>query len=239
MADYEPGAFRFIRAVLLPLLTVSTKRDWQGGHNIPREGAVIITPNHNSNFDVLAVGHFIISQGRVPRFLGKREVVDMPVFGRLFQAAGQIPVHRGTTNAINAYRDAIAALEQGQCIALYPEGTTTKDPDNWPMAGKTGAARMALATGVPVIPVAQWGAHEIMPNKKGFAFHLLPRKTMHVYAGAPVNLDDLHGREITSEVLEDATERIMLAITLLLAEIRGELPPGERYNPRRRRGGTP
>lgn len=236
MAEFDSRAMRFIVGFGVPLLRILTKRDWRGMEHVPSSGPCIIAPNHTSNFDPLAVGHFLlVGCRRNPRFLGKREVVEMPVFGKLFQAAGQIPVHRGTTNAINAYKDAIAAIEEGQCVAIYPEGTTTKDPDNWPMTGKTGAARMALATGAPVIPIAQWGPEQVMPNGHGFAFHILPRKVMQVHAGEAVNLDDLRGLDMTSEVLAEATERIMLSISMLLAEIRGELPPAERYNPRKRR----
>ena len=64
MADFEPGAYRFIKTLLIPLITVSTKRSWRGGEHVPREGAVIIAPNHTSYFDVFAVGHFIIEIGR-------------------------------------------------------------------------------------------------------------------------------------------------------------------------------
>ncbi len=234
MTDKGTPAFRFIKGIVLPFMMLTTKRDWKGAENIPAEGPCILTPNHTSNFDPLAVGQFVVvAARRTPHFLGKTEVVDMPILGRLFKAAGQISVYRGTATAINAFRDAIAALERGECLCVYPEGTTTKDPGLWPMMGKTGPARMALATGAPVIPIAQWGPQDVM--RKGHkGFHLFPRKTMHVRAGAPVDLDDLRGREVTTAMLEEATERIMLAITMLLAEIRGELPPAERYNPRQR-----
>ncbi|MHB0928791.1 MAG: lysophospholipid acyltransferase family protein [Candidatus Nanopelagicales bacterium] len=235
MADKATPAFRFIQGLVLPFMVMSTKRDWKGLEHIPAEGPCILAPNHNSDFDPLAVGHFVVvGARRTPHFLGKTEVVDMPILGRLFKAAGQISVYRGTASAVNAFRDAIAALERGECIAVYPEGTTTKDPELWPMMGKTGPARMALETGAPVIPIAQWGAHRVIPNQ-GFGFHLFPRKTMHVHAGAPIDLDDLRGREVTTAMLEEATERIMQSITMLLAEIRGEIPPAERYNLRRRR----
>lgn len=236
MAVHESMAYRFIKLVALPIMRAVTKRDWRGMEHIPAEGGVVLVANHTSYFDPLAVGHFVIAAGRVPRFLGKAEVVAMPVLGRLFQAAGQIPVYRGTASAANAYRDAITALERGESIMIYPEGTTTGDPDLWPMMGKTGAARMALTTGAPVIPIAQWGPQEVVPDKRKPRIHLFPRKTMQVHAGNAVNLDDLRGREMTTAVLDEATERIMLAITMLLAEIRGELPPAERYNPRKRRG---
>ena len=67
-------------------------------------------------------------------------------------------------------------------MGIYPEGTITKDPDLWPMIGKTGAARVALETGCPVIPIAQWGPQEILaPYSK--RLRLLPPKTVHVLAG--------------------------------------------------------
>ena len=239
MSDFDSAAYRLIIRVGLPIIRWVTKRDWRGMEHVPANGPCIITPNHTSYWDPLAVGHFIIDGcRRRPRYLGKREIVEMPVFGKLFQAAGQISVHRETSNAINAYANAVEALKLGHCIAIYPEGTTTRDPDNWPMVAKTGAARLALTTGAPVIPVAQWGPEQVIPNQDKFEFHLFPRKLMQVRAGAPVDLDDLRGQPITAELLTEASERIMLAITLLLAEIRGELPPAERYNPLRRRGGA-
>lgn len=236
VAVHESLAYRFIKLVARPIMMAVTKRDWRGMEHIPAEGGVVLAANHTSYFDPLAVAHYIVDAGRAPRFLGKSEIVAMPVLGKLFQAAGQIPVYRGTASAANAYKDAIAALERGESVALYPEGTTTRDPDLWPMMGKTGAARMALTTGAPVIPIAQWGPHEVIPDKTKLRINLFPRKTMHVHAGNAVDLDDLRDREITGEILDEATERIMLAITMLLAEIRGELPPAERYNPRKRRG---
>ena len=237
VAVYISPAYKFIKAVMRPLMMVLTKRDWRGAEHIPQTGGVVIAVNHTSYFDPFAVGHYVVDNGRAPRFLGKVEVFKNPLLGRLFKAAGQIPVHRGTAVAAVALRDAIAGLERGECIVVYPEGTTTLDPDLWPMTAKTGAARMALMADVPLIPVAQWGPHQVMPAK-AFDIRLFPIKTMHIHAGPPVNLDDLRGKEITSELLEEATDRIMLAITMLLAEIRGEQPPAERYNPRKRRGGA-
>jgi 1-acyl-sn-glycerol-3-phosphate acyltransferase len=98
------------------------------------------------------------------------------------------------------------------------------------MAGKTGAARVALETGCAVIPVAQWGPQEILPPYSK-SLSLLPRKTVHVLAGPPVDLDDLRGEPITSTVLRAATDRILDTITAQLAELRGELPPATRFDP--------
>ena len=114
---------------------------------------------------------------------------------------------------------------------MYPEGTITKDPDGWPMRGKTGAARIALQTGCPVIPIGQWGAQDILPAYS-VKFHALPRRTAHYKVGDPVDLTDLMGRPITNEVLREATERIMAAIIELVADLRHETPPTVRFDPR-------
>jgi 1-acyl-sn-glycerol-3-phosphate acyltransferase len=114
---------------------------------------------------------------------------------------------------------------------VYPEGTITKDPDGWPMRGKTGAARIALETGCPVIPIGQWGAQEILPAYTA-KFHAIPRRTARYKVGDPVDLSDLQGKPITNDLLQEATERIMAAISVLVAELRGETPPTVRFDPR-------
>jgi 1-acyl-sn-glycerol-3-phosphate acyltransferase len=145
------------------------------------------------------------------------------------RGAGQIPVHRHTADASLALRDAVAALHNGECVAIYPEGTVSRDPEKWPMLAKTGVARLALLSGVPVIPVAQWGAEKILDSYRTKGLHLLPRHTMHVLAGPPVDLSEFHGRELTTEVLRGATEKIMAALTALVEELRGEQAPGQVY----------
>ena len=136
-------------------------------------------------------------------------------------------MYRASRDAARAYRDAVSAVRAGECVGIYPEGTITKDPDLWPMIGKTGAARVALETGCPVIPIAQWGPQEILaPYSK--RLRLLPPKTVHVLAGPGVDLTDLRGRPVTAEVLRAASDRIVDAITAQLAELRGELPPTRR-----------
>jgi len=129
-------------------------------------------------------------------------------------------VMRGTKDAAVAVEAAVQAAASGECVIVYPEGTITKDPDLWPMPAKSGAARIALTAGVPVIPMAHWGAHEVMgPYRK--EFKAFPRKTMHVLVGPPVDLDDLRtDGEPDAEALRVATDRVMAAITSLLREVR-------------------
>ena len=138
---------------------------------------------------------------------------------------------RGTAKAAAALSEAEVALAQGETAVVYPEGTLTYDPGLWPMTGATGAARLALATGAPVIPIAQWGAQEVIPRwSKGL--NLIPPRTMHVIAGAPVNLDDFRGLETDVNALNAATNRIMDAITALLEELRQEKAPATRWDRR-------
>src|SRR5215475_6311998 len=179
--------FRGVVVVLRPPLMAVTKRDWQGAELIPKEGGIVLVTNHVSHFDPIAFGHFVYDAGRFPHFLAKSGVFKIPVLGRIIGKLEQIPVYRLSTDAPQAYRDAVAAVERGEAVIIYPEGTITRDPDLWPMAGKTGAARVALATGAPVIPIAQWGPQTVLsPYKKKFA--VLPRKTMHMRVGPPVDL---------------------------------------------------
>jgi 1-acyl-sn-glycerol-3-phosphate acyltransferase len=223
------GAFRFIIVVVKPFLVVLMKRDWRGGERIPATGGAVVAANHISHVDALAFGHFIYDNGRLPRFLAKSGVFKNKLVGRILRSAGQIPVYRDTGDAANAFRDAVKAVAEGELVAVYPEGTITRDPGTWPMGGKSGAARIALSTGCPVIPVAQWGAQEILAygDKKP---SILPRKTMVMLAGPPVDLDDLRGLPQNADTLREASDRIMAAITVLLEEIRGEKAPGERFD---------
>lgn len=224
-------AFGFCVAILEPLLWLFTKRRWIDGEKIPATGGCVVVGNHVSHIDPLTFGHFVYGYGRIVRFLAKVEVLDVPVIGKIIRATGQIPVYRMTTDASQAFRAAVAAVQEGKCVAVYPEGTLTRQPELWPMAGKTGAARISLASGAPVIPIAQWGAQDILWPYAARP-RLFPRKTVVLKAGDPVDLDDLRDQPLTPKVLHEATNRIMDDITALLEEIRGEKAPAVRFDPR-------
>lgn len=218
---------RFSVIVLRPFLTVFTRHKWEGTANLEaaRHGAVLAV-NHVSWFDPFVVANVLWDNGIIPRFLAKASLFEVPFVGAVFRSAGQVPVFRNSAAAADAVRDAIAAVQAGRGVVVYPEGTVTRDRDLWPMRGKTGAARIALASGRPLIPMAQWGAQEIMrPYRR--ELRLLPRKTMRVRIGSPVDLDDLVDRDLDAETLRVATDRLMAAITGLLAEMRGEVPPAD------------
>ena len=223
-------AWVIVVAILKPLLLTFTKRRWLHGERVPATGGCVIAMNHISHLDPLTLGHFLYDHGRLVRYLTKDALFRTPVLKYIVKSAGQIPVARQTAGAVGAFDAAVTAVNKGECIGVYPEGTLTKDPDGWPMRGKTGAARIALATGCPVIPIGQWGAQEILPAYSTRP-HLFPRKTVTYNVGEPVDLSDLMGKEPTAAVLAEATARIMAAITALVEEDRGEPAPLERFDP--------
>ena len=208
-----------------------TRQDWDDAVFLPRTGGVVVVANHVSNADPLALAHYLIWQGRWPRFLAKIEVWSMPVAGWAVKATGQIPVRRGAHDASDSLADAKQALAAGECVVVYPEGTITTAPGGWPMTGRTGAARLALATGAPLVPVGQWGAQQLLGGKKPTWPRLVPKPTMTLRTGPPVDLSELAGRD-DPEAVELATARLMAAITAVVEEIRGESAPSERFDPR-------
>jgi 1-acyl-sn-glycerol-3-phosphate acyltransferase len=219
-------------SILKPLFFLTTKPDWIDGEKIPATGGCVLVLNHVTKIDPLTAAHFVYDHGRLPRYLAKNDLFKNKALSKFLRDGGQIPVERLSRNAVGAFDAAVAAVQAGECIVVYPEGTITRDPDMWPMKGKSGAARIALATGCPVIPVGHWGAHQLLApySKKP---DLFPRKKIIVKAGDPVDLSDLLEREPTLPVIQEATDRIMAAITELVEEIRGEKAPEKRFDPRR------
>ncbi len=221
-------SYRVIAGVVRPLLMATTRRDWRGTEHLLGEGGFVVCSNHLSYADPLTLAHFLHDHGCPPRFLAKESLFRLPVAGRLITAAGQIPVHRGTADAGRALSSAVEAVEAGECVVIYPEATLTRDPGLWPMAGKTGAARVALSTGCPVIPVAQWGVTDLLAPY-GKRPHVIPRPTVRLVAGPPVDLSAFRDSPMDPPTLRAATETILDAVTRLLADLRQEEPPATRW----------
>ena len=222
---YSPGWRLFSRIILHPGLRLLMRYRWSGKENIPKAGGIILAPNHLSYADWPAIALF--SDGyakRYPVFMIKSPIFEVKVIGPMMYKFGQLPVFRGRGDAGLVLKKAEEALRAGACVIVYPEGTASRDPDLWPMVGKTGAARLALTTGAPVVPVAQWGAQEVLPygSKKP---KLFPRKTVRMAAGPPVDLSAYQGQRLAASTLRAATADIMADITALLATIRQETPP--------------
>ncbi len=234
---YSPGWRRFSEIILRPGLRLPIRHRWQGQENFPQTGGVILAPNHLSYADWPTLALFSDAYGhRYPVFMIKSAIFEVKVIGPLMFKLGQLPVYRGRGDAGLVLKQAERALAGGACVIVYPEGTATRDPDLWPMVAKTGVARLALSTGAPVIPVAHWGAQDILPygSKKP---RLWPRKTVQMAAGPAVDLSAYAGQRLAASTLRAATAAIMADITGLLAQIRQETPPDRRVGSRRGRPG--
>jgi 1-acyl-sn-glycerol-3-phosphate acyltransferase len=196
---------------------------------------VILAVNHLANIDPVLLARFVLERGRIPRFLAKSELFGTPVLRTVLRGAGQIAVYRERDNAADALRDAVVALRQGELVVIYPEGTLTTDPDWWPMLARTGVARLALAADVPVVPVAQWGAHRVL----GPGPWVRPRRLYSVLVGPPVDLATVRASHRTSDkgrpsvpTLQTVTTAVMSRIRDQLGELRGEPAPPRVWDPR-------
>lgn len=215
--------------VLKPPTVVLTRRVVSGTEFVP-PGGVILAANHISYVDPVVLCDFVLHDlHRAPRFLAKRELFQgNGLVGRVMRGAGQIPVDRHTEDASRVLEPAVEALRQGETVVIYPEGTVTRDPGKWPMLARTGVARLALLSGVPVVPVAQWGAQDILDTGRSSRVSLRPRRLVSFRVGPPVDLSLWAGRELTADVLRAATDAVMAAITAELEVLRGERAPAVR-----------
>ena len=219
----------FAKPVIV-LLNIWLKRDWHGGENIPKNGPVLIVSNHISYLDALVLAHFLYKNGRAARFLGKESLFRAPIIGRIISEAGQVPVHRESDGASDAIESAVKLLELGHCVGVYPEGTLTRDENLWPMVAKTGAARIAIKSGAPVIPVAQWGDQNFIPRySKKIGWY--KRHKVSMVAGKPIDLSKWHDKADEPAAMKEATAHIMREITKLLEGIRRESAPTTIFDP--------
>jgi 1-acyl-sn-glycerol-3-phosphate acyltransferase len=229
--SYSRGWRLFSVFVLVPSLHALMKHEQRGRENIPREGGVILAPNHLSYADWGTLALFSYqSAGRYPVFLIKSPIFKVKIVGPLLRKLGQLPVYRDRGDAALVLRDAERAVRDNECVIVYPEGTASRDPDLWPMRARTGIARLALTTGAPVIPIAHWGAQDVLPYGSTRP-HLLPRKTVKMIAGPPVDLSAFRDQPINSKTLREVTDTIMADVTALLAGLREEAPPAVPYDP--------
>lgn len=227
--------FWLLAALILPLWSAMVRYRFTRDSALPQTGSFILAPNHYSEIDPIAMGAATWHLGRVPRFMAKASLFKVPILGWMLRRSGQIPVQRqgssreGATTG-NPMGSANLLIQQQAGVIVYPEGSLTRDPDLWPMRGKSGAVRLALETGIPLIPVAHWGTQLLMP-RYAKRIHPFPRKTIRVAVGTPLDLSKFQGRQIDQKVVTEATAMLMAAITSLLEGLRGETAPPERWDP--------
>lgn len=223
---HRPKAGFWVRLAvvgIMPITQLIFRTRWKHLDRVPERGGVIIAINHNSLVDTVLMARLVWQSGRIPRFLIKSGLFHVPLLRHMFIGAGQIPVYRGTTEAAESLEAAVAALDRGEAIVIYPEGTITREPNQWPMQARTGIARLVvLAPDVPVVPIAQWGAQ---PRPGQPWWRKLARRTSYAAVGRPLDLSHHRGVEPTGEVLREITDEIMAAIRDELAELRGVPAP--------------
>jgi 1-acyl-sn-glycerol-3-phosphate acyltransferase len=228
--SYSPAWRLFTVILFRPVISLLVRNKWSGQENIPKQGPVILAPNHMSYLDWGTDSVFFYGAGRYPTFMIKASAFKVRFIGRLLVGCGQIPVNRGGKDAAEALQRAETALAEGSAVIIYPEGTATRDPGVWPMVAKTGVARLALATGAPVIPVARWGTQDVLPYGSTKP-RLWPRRTVRTVAGKPVDLSEWAGKQTSAKALRAATDAIMGEVTALLATLRDEEPPAVPFDP--------
>src|SRR6478736_3472429 len=228
----RPSVFWPLAAVLAPLIALIFKVEIEGAENLPREGAYVLAPNHYSESDPLAVALAVWKVGRAPRFMAKESLFHVPVLGWILRVTGMVPVSRSSAaaSARQTLETSETLVELGRGVIVYPEGTLTRDPDMWPMRGKTGAVRLALEGGIPLIPLAQWGCQAVMPRYGKLKLWPL-RRPVRVVIGTPVDLTAYRTTPTPPAALVAATDAVMADIAQLLSTIRKEPAPAERWNP--------
>lgn len=208
--------------VCKPVLLVVRRRDWRGLDNIPQEGGVVLAVNHVSELDPLLVAEAVLATGRTPAFLAKSSLFDSAIVGRWFRAAGHVQVDRD--HGRGGFDAALEALRAGTLVVVYPEGSITKNNDGRLMGLKSGAVRLALESGAPLIPVAQLGAQQVLPAYSRRP-RLLKRPVVTIDVGQPLGLDNLRRRGSGPEVVQIGTRRLTNILTTMIEDlVRGRRP---------------
>ena len=226
------GFYAFAKGVLTPIMTPWVKFTVTGEENLPTQGGFLLVSNHLSNVDPLCLCWYFMKRNTAVRFLAKKSMFSVPVFGWIIKGMGLIPVNRDS-NPSAVLAPTREALKEGEVVGIYPEGTLTRDPDQWPMEFKSGAARLALDTGVTVIPLSQWGPQDIMAPYNAKGMDMRPSRRISYHFGAPVDLSDLIGPAGSEDhdAVNAATARILQAVREGVGQLRGLPVPDSVWAP--------
>jgi 1-acyl-sn-glycerol-3-phosphate acyltransferase len=191
--------YRIAALLSVPFLRFVFRLETHGKEHVPREGGFVLAANHNSNFDPWPLGVPLFPQ-RFLRFMAKSELYWWPL-GVLLDAGGAFPVRRGERDE-QAIQTAVELCRAGHCVVMFPEGTRRRKGlrKKWEARAHSGAARIAIEAGVPLIPAAIRGTDELRRLAK-----------LRVDYGAPIPLDDLAGQDIR-DASREATDRLMSEI---------------------------
>lgn len=235
------------RSFARPELVPNARFEFIDLDNIPSEGAAIVCGNHRSYFDSVAAGLAITQTGRTARFLGKKEVFDVPLVGAVARWMGGIRVERGT-GSDEPLEAAAEALRSGELITLMPQGTIPRGPAFFDpeLKGRWGAARLAAMTKAPVIPLALWGTEKVWPRSSRLPnLNPLDRPLVTVRAGKPVQMSyddpDTDTKAIMAAIVDLLPDEAKVAHDPTPEELARTYPSGYKGDPDReteRRPGT-
>ncbi|MEO0049268.1 MAG: hypothetical protein RL556_600 [Actinomycetota bacterium] len=236
MPDFSKAERNFDVAVVAnligPIIRLIFGLRIRGAKKLPKSGPYIVVSNHLTKLDALAIAYFMYFKvKRTPHFLAKEGLFRLPVVGQLLINAGQIPVYRSAGQKNDEpLRAAYECLRQGGVITIFPEGTLTREPNLWPMRGRSGAVRLAVEGNVPVFPVGHWGDQDIM-DVYGTRINGGFWKKVDILVGDEIDLRKYRGHKVSTAELAQATEDVMRAITKQVEELRGEKAPEVLYDP--------
>lgn len=235
-----PEANNFFRVAALPLRLLNRVIqcvEVEGAHNIPSEGPVLVVSNHTVHADAITVGAAVYEAGRAPSFVAASDFFAYPGLSFLLKNIEAVPVYRDSEQAKDALDGIRKAFEAGRVILLFPEGSFTRDPEQWPMKGKTGVARlMASNPEVAVIPLAHWGNEKLYnPWNHDIGWRYIGRRRtkLRVSIGEPISR--VVPKDASYKELVEVTEHVMQTIEDLLVPLRQENPLGYPTTPRTRR----
>lgn len=217
--ERQTPVMRFVAAIVYRMGELLVRREPIGEQRLPAEGGFIVALNHLSVADPPVVGAYVYDAGWFPRFMAKAELFNTWPLGPLLRGVGQIPVQRRSAVAAQALNAAGETIAAGRAVVIFPEGTTNKTDELWPMPMKSGAVRLALATGAPLIPAAVWGTAHALPWRPW------RRPAAAIRFGAPLDLSAFADKQTDTAALREATELLRTAITELVAHLRGEPAP--------------
>lgn len=231
--ERDNGWLRLMSCTLGPLTRLSGRRHYHGLEKLHRPGPILVVGNHISHMDPVYSGVLVHDAGRIPHFLAKGSLWQVPVLRRALVSTRQIPVQRRSGQASATLGQAITALSDGDVVVIFPEGTVSRDPEHWPMKPKTGVGVLALSGEFPVIPVVHWGTHDVFASyakggKKG-KYRPLPRQDVHLIVGDDIDLSAFRNRDVDAELHAEVANYIMDRVRQELAAHRGLPAPTEFY----------
>lgn len=195
-------------------------------------GPIIVISNHTSYADGVLLALACRRMGRSLRLLATSGVFSAPLLGTVARKLGFIKVKRGAGDAATSLDEAAHALSEGEAVGLFPEGRLTRDPMMWPERAKTGAVRLALRTGAPIVPVAMVGAHRVIGRHRvlpTLVLNVIRRPTVNTRIGEPIDIRTMMNigpaTEPTMEEVRLAADVVMGRLVAAVAELRGERPP--------------